>query len=97
MWLADEWKDYLLIDCANGEKLEYWKNIMLCRPEPQAIWSSKVVPDKWKRADAHYLRSNTGGGKWRFINKNRPEAWTVGYKGLTFNIKPIPDFSRSRR
>ena len=89
MWLANEWKDYKLLDSANGEKLEYWKDIMLCRPEPQAIWTSKVAPGEWKKADAHYLGSNTGGGKWRFINKNMPEAWTVKYKDLTFNIKPM--------
>ena len=43
----------------------------------------------WKKADARYLRSNTGGGKWQFQNKNMPESWTVNYKNLTFNIKPM--------
>ena len=89
MWLANEWKDYKLIDSADGEKLEYWKNILLCRPDPQAIWTDKLSPQMWKKADARYLRSNTGGGKWQFQNKNMPESWTVNYKNLTFNIKPM--------
>ena len=89
MWLANEWKDYKLVDSADGEKLEYWKDILLCRPDPQAIWTDKLSPQMWKKADARYLRSNTGGGKWQFQNKNMPESWTVNYKNLTFNIKPM--------
>ena len=89
MWLANEWKDYKLVDSADGEKLEYWKNILLCRPDPQAIWTDKLSPGLWKKADARYLRSNTGGGKWQFQNKKMPESWTVNYKNLTFNIKPM--------
>lgn len=89
MWLANEWEDYRLADSANGEKLEYWKNILLCRPDPQAIWTDKTAPGIWKKADARYLRSNTGGGKWQFLNKKMPQSWTVKYKNLIFNIKPM--------
>ena len=89
MWLANEWNDYKLKDCADGEKLEMWKSIMLCRPDPQAIWREKAAPELWKKADARYLRSNTGGGRWQFFNKKMPEKWTVNYKDLTFNIKPM--------
>lgn len=89
MWLANEWNDYRLVDSAGGEKLEYWKNILLCRPDPQAIWTEKASPEIWKKADARYLRSNTGGGRWQFQNKKMPESWTVNYKNLTFNIKPM--------
>lgn len=89
MWLANEWNDYKLKDCADGEKLEMWKSIMLCRPDPQAIWREKAAPELWKKADARYLRSNTGGGRWQFFNKKMPEKWTVNYKNLTFNIKPM--------
>lgn len=89
MWLANEWKDYRLVDSSNGEKLEYWKDVLLCRPDPQAIWTEKQTPDMWQKADARYIRSNTGGGKWQFRNKKMPESWTVKYKELTFNIKPM--------
>ncbi|MEF9967470.1 MAG: SAM-dependent methyltransferase, partial [Longicatena sp.] len=36
---AIHWKDYECIDAGNGEKLERWKNIVLRRPDPQAVWT----------------------------------------------------------
>ena len=88
MWCADKWKDYTLLDSADGEKLEYWGKYLLRRPDPQAVWS--VKSDKsWNSADAWYHRSKSGGGSWEFLNKKLPERWTVGYRNLTFNIKPM--------
>ena len=88
MWVAEDWKDYECIDTASGEKLERWKDVILCRPDPQVIWDNKVNPGAWKRADAHYHRSSSGGGKWEY-KKSIPDQWTVSYKDLTFNIKPM--------
>ena len=88
MWIADEWKDYECIDTANGEKLERWGNIVLCRPDPQVIWDEKANPELWKKADAHYHRSTSGGGKWEY-RKSIPEQWTISYKNLKFNLKPM--------
>ena len=42
MNIANEWKDYEILDMANGEKLERWKNIVLVRPDPQIIWKDKT-------------------------------------------------------
>ncbi len=88
MWVADKWKDYECIDTANGEKLERWGNIILCRPDPQVIWDEKADPSRWREVNAHYHRSSSGGGKWE-IRKDLPEQWTVSYRDLTFNIKPM--------
>ncbi len=88
MWVADEWKDYECIDTANGEKLERWGDVVLCRPDPQVIWDTKASPELWKTADAHYHRSSSGGGKWEY-RKQIPEQWVVRYKNLAFNIKPM--------
>lgn len=88
MWIANEWKDYECIDTSNGEKLERWGDIVLCRPDPQVIWDEKASPELWKRADAHYHRSSSGGGKWEY-RKALPEQWTISYKELKFNIKPM--------
>ncbi len=88
MKVADKWEDYEILDMANGEKLERWKNIVLVRPDPQIIWNDKQFPDKWKYANARYNRSNTGGGCWEY-KKPLPKSWQVRYKGLTFNIKPM--------
>lgn len=89
MWLADKWKDYNLIDSADGEKLEYWGDILLRRPDPQAIWTEKSEQKLWNKTDAWYHRSDKGGGSWQYFNKKMPERWTVSYRELTFNIKPM--------
>ena len=88
MEVARDWKDYEIIDMANGEKLERWGDIYLIRPDPQIIWKEKSFPEKWKKACAQYKRSNSGGGNWVFLKKI-PESWNIHYKNLTFNIKPM--------
>ena len=88
MNIAKDWKDYEIIDMANGEKLERWKNIKLVRPDPQIIWKDKSFPKEWNSANAVYKRSNKGGGGWDYKTK-LPESWQIKYKELTFNIKPM--------
>ena len=88
MQVAKDWKDYEILDMADGEKLERWKDILLVRPDPQIIWKQKSFPVKWKDANARYVRSSTGGGNWEY-KKKVPEVWQVNYKNLTFNLKPM--------
>ena len=88
MNIANDWKDYEILDMANGEKLERWGNIYLVRPDPQIIWKDKSYQNKWNMANARYNRSNTGGGAWEY-KKRLPESWQIKYKNLTFNIKPM--------
>ena len=64
MWIADGWKDYELLDCGGGEKLERWGDQILVRPDPQAIWESDRKNRGWRTANARYSRSSTGGGDW---------------------------------
>lgn len=87
MWVADGWRDYRLLDCSCGEKLERWGDYTLVRPDPQAIWKTPRKNPAWRTPNARYARSSTGGGQW---DKGKlPERWTVSYKSLTFNIKPM--------
>ena len=87
MWIADQWKDYELMDCGDGEKLERWNHQILVRPDPQAIWEAPRKNSAWNHPDARYHRANTGGGHWE--RKKLPEQWNVHYKELTFNVKPM--------
>ncbi len=87
MWVSDQWKDYELIDCGRGEKLERWGEQLLVRPDPQAIWNTPRTHRGWKVNAGRYARSSTGGGQWQ--NKSMPQRWTVSYRDLTFNIKPM--------
>ena len=88
MKIANNWKDYKILDMADGQKLERWGNVVLSRPDPQIIWKEKSYPQKWKNINATYYRSKTGGGAWEF-HKKMPKQWQIKYKELTFNIKPM--------
>lgn len=90
MFLADGWKDYELIDCDSGEKLERWGEQLLIRPDPQIVWSldRKERSPLWRAASARYLRSKTGGGRWE-VYRPLPDSWQIGYRDLSFGIKPM--------
>ncbi|MBO7594262.1 MAG: class I SAM-dependent methyltransferase [Salinivirgaceae bacterium] len=92
MWIADRWKDYQVIDCSCGEKLERWGKYTLVRPDPQVIWNTPKTEKGWKKMNGHYHRSKSGGGEWEFFDL--PQEWSVNYKltigkELTFRLKPF--------
>ena len=87
MWIADGWKEYEVIDTSNGEKLERWGDYILVRPDPQVIWDTPHDAPQWKKKNAHYHRSNKGGGEWQFFDL--PKQWDVHYRDLTFHLKPF--------
>ncbi|MBE5911768.1 MAG: SAM-dependent methyltransferase [Pseudobutyrivibrio sp.] len=88
---AKNWKDYEIIDCSSGEKLERWGDYILLRPDPQVIWNTPKKSSYYKKLNAHYHRSNKGGGEWEFFDL--PEQWTISYPvcshDLHFNLKPF--------
>ena len=86
MRISNDWVDYECIDAGNGEKLERWGNVILRRPDPQAMWYTDDY-SKWKKVDGFYHRSKFGGGNWEFFSK-LDEFWTIDYKGLTFKVSP---------
>ena len=86
MFLADQWLDYEVLDCGGGEKLERWGDVYLRRPDPQAIWPVRD-PSLWRKAQAHYHRSDKGGGSWEFFTK-LPDRWVMNYKNLRFYVRP---------
>ena len=96
MWLAENWKDYEVLDTSRGEKLERWGEYTLVRPDPQVIWNTERKARGWKKPDAHYHRSSRGGGEWEFFSL--PEQWEISYRlrgseapedMLTFRLKPF--------
>lgn len=87
MWIADNWNDYELLDCSEGEKLERWGSYILVRPDPQVIWNTEKTLKTWHTVNGHYHRSSRGGGEWEFFDL--PEQWTINYKSLTFHLKPF--------
>ena len=87
MWISDKWNDYEVIDCSAGEKLERWGRYLLIRPDPQVIWDTEKTHRGWNHPNAHYHRSERGGGQWQFFDL--PEQWSIRYKNLVFQLKPF--------
>lgn len=84
------WKDYALLDSGDGEKLERFGDILMIRPEPQALWGkSKVEREKGNNwSDAHLVYSRKGReGDWD-VKKKVPESWMVSWENLKFHIQP---------
>ena len=86
MFLADTWVDYEVLDTGDGEKLERWGQVILRRPDPQTIWP-KADEALWRQAQAHYHRSDRGGGQWEFFT-SLPDRWTVTHEGVSFFVRP---------
>ncbi|HPE95726.1 MAG TPA: SAM-dependent methyltransferase, partial [Bacillota bacterium] len=87
MIISDKWRSYELIDASGGEKLERWGKYILVRPDPQVIFRSDRLNEKWERCDAHYIRSHKGGGEWAL--KNVPDEWEIGYGDMKFSVSPM--------
>ena len=92
MWIADNWKDYEILDTSNGEKLERWGDYILVRPDPQVLWNTEHEHPSWKKKNGHYHRSKAGGGHWEFFNL--PNTWSIDYELPSSSILA---FSLNRR
>ena len=86
MWYSSDWKEYELLDAADGQRLERWGKYVFVRPDPQAVWGDKSNNPLWKKADGRYIRSSSGGGQWQFF-KTLPESWTITQDNYKFKIK----------
>jgi 23S rRNA (cytosine1962-C5)-methyltransferase len=81
------WKDYELIDCGDFEKLERFGNLVLCRPEPQAVWKKILSPQEWKkRTHINFKGRSATSGEWLKADKSIPDRWNVNYKNDDISI-----------
>ena len=88
MWIADQWRDYELLDTSSGNRLERWGDHILIRPDPQVIWQTDHTRSEWRHAEGIYHRSKSGGGSWE-LRSSLPESWKIRYGDLTFRVKPM--------
>lgn len=86
MHIADDWKDYEVIETGNGMKLERFGKVRLLRPDPQIIWDAPYDLEKDGAPDAVYRRSKSGGGNWEFLRRV-PEEFSVSWRELKFSLK----------
>ncbi len=86
MRVACGWKDYELLDCSDGKRLERWGSVVLIRPDPQVIWKTERKHALWDAPHAEYIRSSSGGGNWEF-HKKTPDSWQIAFQDYIFCIK----------
>lgn len=89
--IADDWRDYALIDSGAGKKLERFGPYTFMRPEPQALWSPRLGDEEWARADAAFSGSTEDeeAGRWRMA-RPLPESWPMQWDGLSFRARTTP-------
>jgi 23S rRNA (cytosine1962-C5)-methyltransferase len=79
-------KYYELIDSGMEEKLERYGDVILVRPDPQALWPKYAPQTLWNDASAMFSREGREG-QWK-IQKDMPEAWPIEIGGQKMLIKP---------
>ena len=81
---------YELLDSGGEEKLERYGDVVLARPDPQALWEKSLPESEWAKADGRYVREGREG-KWD-IKKELPKEWPIEFGppagGLKFLIRP---------
>ncbi len=81
------WKDYELIDCGDFEKLERFGDIILIRPEPQAVWNKGLSEAEWQRR--HHIKfkgRSATSGEWVKKNQSLPDRWNISYQNKDVKI-----------
>ncbi len=90
LFTPENWKEYELLDSGNGEKLERFGEVVLCRPEPQALWSKGWSDQDWKKEyHMRFVQQGSHAGEWK-MNKPCADKWQLTYHHqqlkLVFNL-----------
>ena len=75
----NNFKQYSLIDCGDGEKLERFNTTIVRRPEPQAIWKKKLPESQWNKADFYFQPKGSHSGNW-IKNSRKDENWLIEHR-----------------
>lgn len=86
MKVATQWKDYIVKQTANGEKLEKIGGYTFLRPDPQVIWKNDI--NLTTKVDACYKRKENKSGEWK-LNPKMPKSFVIERKGVKFHIEPM--------
>ncbi|WDF54561.1 class I SAM-dependent methyltransferase [Mucilaginibacter sp. KACC 22063] len=84
----EHWKDYELIDCGDFEKLERFGNLILIRPEPQAVWSKALPQSEWNKQ--HHIRfkgRSATSGEWIKKDPKAADRWHITYQNNDVTIR----------
>ena len=93
---APTFPDHALLDSGAGEKLERFGEVVLRRPDPQALWPRRLADSEWRAADLHFVRESDRGGRWEpgpgaraFLRSPEP-SWTVRFREARLVVRPTP-------
>ncbi|WP_206367773.1 class I SAM-dependent methyltransferase [Sphingobacterium chungjuense] len=82
------WKDYELIDCGDFEKLERFGDMILIRPEPQAVWPKSLSNAEWeKRYHIKFKGRSATSGEWLKKNPRLADRWHIAYRNESVEIR----------
>jgi 23S rRNA (cytosine1962-C5)-methyltransferase len=79
-------KEYELLDCGQGEKLERYGSYVLRRPDPEALWIKSKSNDFWEKAELKFIRTGIKT-KW-IVKEGTPKNWDISFGDLNFSIRP---------
>jgi 23S rRNA (cytosine1962-C5)-methyltransferase len=88
--------DHALIDSGGQEKLERFGELVLRRPDPQALWKQRLPADVWNAADLTFVRESDRGGRFEARAGAHPAAlarepvWSVRFESGVFRLRPTP-------
>ena len=89
VWQAPPLEGHALLDSGGGEKLERFGELVLRRPDPQALWAPRLEREVWEAADLSFERESDRGGRWRAKGSARGrlnDGWSVDVAGLRASI-----------
>jgi len=78
------WNDYELLDSGDGMKLERYGEVIIARPETQAIWKP-LRPELWKKAVATF-EWKEGKSEWK-KQHGVPESWPLAWNDVKFTAR----------
>lgn len=83
--------DYELLDSGAGEKLERFGKVTVRRPDPQALWRTRLMERDWQAADWSFVRESDRGGRWESRGAFRPaQEWDLAWGDARFSIRLTP-------
>ena len=95
-FLSPEFSDYALLDSGEGEKLERLGEVVLRRPDPQALWPRRMDAAAWAGAHLSFVRESDRGGRWE-AGPDAPECargdepeWEIGWRDARLIVRPTP-------
>lgn len=83
---------HALLDCGDGEKLERFGDVLLRRPDPQAMWRRSLPQAAWDAADLSFVRESDRGGRWAPADPRSPppDRWELAHGRARFVLRPTP-------